>query len=147
MVFLQAAARRTSIAAACLELAEHGHVQLCLSAESLAEIRDVLTRPEIQARFPSLTASMVDEFLVTVGDFGRVYPTVGKHFSFPRDSKDEPYLNLAIEAQASYLTSRDNDILDLRTSSEPAAVEFRQRFPGIRILDPLEFLREMRREA
>jgi predicted nucleic acid-binding protein len=77
---------------------------------------------------------------------GRVYPTVGKHFSYDRDPKDEPYLNLAIEAQAKFLASRDNDILDLRSSAEPLAVEFRQKFPEIRIVDPLEFLRSVRAE-
>jgi predicted nucleic acid-binding protein len=90
MVFLQAAARRTSIAAACLELAEQGHVQLCLSAEILAEIGDVLRRPAIRDRFPSLTDSLVDEFVDAITRFGHVYPAVGKHFTYPRDPKDEP---------------------------------------------------------
>ena len=61
MVFLQAAARRASVAAACLELAENGHVQLCLSQEILVEIADVLKRPEIRARFSLLTDSVVDD--------------------------------------------------------------------------------------
>ena len=30
-----------------------------------------------------------------------------------RDRKDEPYLNLALEARARYLVSRDRDLLDL----------------------------------
>lgn len=125
MVFLQAAARRTSIAAACLELAENRHVQLCLSEEILAEVGDVLKRPEIQARFLSLTNNLVDEFIETVRRFGHIYPAVGRHFSYPRDPKDEPYLNLAIETRAKYLASRDQDILDLRDSVDPVAVEFR----------------------
>lgn len=139
MVFLQAAARRTSVAAACLELAENRHVQLGLSEEILAEIGDVLKRPEIQARFPSLTNNLVDEFIDAVRRFGHLYPAVGRHFSYPRDPKDEPYLNLAIEARAKYLASRDKDILDLRTSSEPVAVAFRQKAPDTRIVEPLEF--------
>lgn len=146
MVFLQAAARGTSIAAACLELAEQGHVHLCLSEDILAEIRDVLGRTEIRARFLSLTDSLVAEFLQALRSCAQVYPVVGRHFRYPRDPKDEPYLNLAIEAQARYLASRDNDILDLRTSMDVEAVDFRQRFPNIHILEPLEFLREIRRE-
>jgi putative PIN family toxin of toxin-antitoxin system len=146
MVFLQAAARKSSVAGACLEMAEQGHVRLCLSSPILAEIHDVLLRPEIRTRFPSLTETLVNEFLASVCRIGSVYPEVGHHFAYPRDPKDEPYLNLAIEARARYLASRDNDILDLRSSLAPEAVDFRQRFPEIRILEPIEFLREMRLE-
>jgi putative PIN family toxin of toxin-antitoxin system len=146
MVFLQAAARRDSIAAACLELAENGHVHLCLSEEILVEVGDVLKRPEIRAKFPSLTDAIVDEFTAAVRRFGHLYAEVGKHFSFPRDPKDEPYLNLAIEAKAKYLASRDNDILDLRGGTDPVAIEFRRTFPELRIMEPLEFLQAMRAE-
>ena len=144
MVFLQAAARRDSIAAACLELAEQGHLQLCLSRDVLAEIGDVLQRPEIHDRFPSLTRGRVTEFLDAVTRIGVLHPVVDRHFQFERDPKDEPYLNLAVQARAHYLASRDKDLLDLRHGSDPAAVEFRSRFPFVRIVDPLEFLQEIR---
>lgn len=57
-----------------------------------------------------------------------------------RDPKDEPYLNLAIAAKATYLVSRDRDLLDLM--ADPT---FRQRHPDLLILDPVEFLREIER--
>lgn len=144
MLCLQAAARRDSIAAACLELAEQGHLQLCLSAEILAEVGEVLQRPEIHERFPSLAPENVGEFIEAVRRIGVLYPTVERHFQFSRDPKDEPYLNLAVQARAHYLASRDKDILDLRLGNDPAAVEFRSRFPFVKIADPLEFLREIR---
>jgi predicted nucleic acid-binding protein len=31
-------------------------------------------------------------------------------FEYPRDPKDEPYINLAIAAEAGFLASRDRDI-------------------------------------
>ena len=55
---------------------------------------------------------------------------------FPRDPKDEPYINLALAANADYLVTRDNDLLDLMNDSD-----FRQQFPGLTILDPVAFLR------
>lgn len=69
---------------------------------------------------------------------------VTKHFNYQRDAIDEPYLNLAIEAQAKYLVSRDKDLLDIRSSAEASAAEFRQRFPFVEIMEPLEFLRAIR---
>ena len=47
MVFLQGAASPDGPAAACLRLAEKGHVELCVSSEILSEVRDVLTRPTL----------------------------------------------------------------------------------------------------
>ena len=63
MVFLQGAARQTSPAKACLDLVEHGFVQLCLSAEIVAEVEDVLTRPEVQSKFPALIPTDVEAFV------------------------------------------------------------------------------------
>jgi predicted nucleic acid-binding protein len=39
--------------------------------------------------------------------------------STPRDLMDEPYINLAVQAQASFLISRDNDLLDLPDAASP----------------------------
>ena len=144
MVFLQAAARRDSVAAACLEFAENGHIQLCLSEAILSEISDVLNRDEIRTRFPALNENLVREFVAALRGFASVYEAVGEHFSYPRDPKDEPYLNLAIEANATHLVSRDNDILDLARGADPVAASFRKRYPKIHILEPLDFLRAIR---
>jgi predicted nucleic acid-binding protein len=50
-VLLQAAARKTSPAAACLRLAEEGFLRLYISEEILTEISEVLNRPKIRERF------------------------------------------------------------------------------------------------
>jgi predicted nucleic acid-binding protein len=52
VVFLQGAGRRGNAARACLDLVDDGIVQLCLSPDVLAEIDDVLHRPEILRKFP-----------------------------------------------------------------------------------------------
>ncbi|MBV8610380.1 MAG: PIN domain-containing protein, partial [Singulisphaera sp.] len=46
MVLLQAAARVTGPAAACLRAVREGRLELFLSPEILSEVRDVLTRPK-----------------------------------------------------------------------------------------------------
>lgn len=62
MLFLQGAARRESPAGICLLLAELGAVELCISTAIMDEIRDVLTRPRVREKFPSLTDDLVNQF-------------------------------------------------------------------------------------
>jgi len=50
-VFLQGTARRESAAGACLLLVESDVIELCVSQEILAEVRDVLARPRVQRKF------------------------------------------------------------------------------------------------
>ena len=147
MVFLQGAARRESPAAACLLLAELGVVELCVSTEILSEIRDVLTRPSIQRRFPALTDAVVDRFLTAVGKRSLLISPVPRLFVYERDPKDEPYINLAIAAGARHLVSRDADILDLASSASQDGARLRSHAPELQILDPVSFLAALRRSG
>ena len=58
-VYLQAAAREKSAAAECLRMVEKGLVRLYLSEDILAEVEDVLNRPEIRNHFQTLTDEIV----------------------------------------------------------------------------------------
>ncbi len=86
---------------------------LCLSAEILAEVRDVLTRPKTQRKSPLLSPEWAELFLQNAASKAVVLAEVPRAVALARDSKDEPYLNLAVAAKASYLVSRDLDLLDL----------------------------------
>jgi hypothetical protein len=57
----------------------------------------------------------------------------------PRDPKDEPYLNLAIATKASFIVTRDNDMLSLMKDDE-----FRKAYPTLAIVDPDAFLSQVR---
>ena len=61
-------------------------------------------------------------------------------FTYARDSKDEKYINLAAVADAHYIVSRDNDLLDLMTGYTAECKEFRQRFRPLKIVDPVTLL-------
>ena len=50
---------------------------------------------------------------------------------------------LAVAADAKLIVSRDKDLLDLMDSAKPEAADFQARFPLLRILDPVLFLREI----
>jgi predicted nucleic acid-binding protein len=59
----------------------------------------------------------VDALLSRVAEKATLLDDVREHFTYARDSKDEKYINLAIEVAAAYLVSRDNDLLDLMTGT------------------------------
>lgn len=104
-VHLQAAAREKSVAAECLRLVEKGLVKLYLSKDVLAEIEDVLNRPEIRNHFQTLTDEIVEAFLLKLRRNSQLIHQVPKKFSYSRDPDDEPYINLAIEARTDLLSA------------------------------------------
>jgi predicted nucleic acid-binding protein len=59
-------------------------------------------------------------------------------FTYPRDPDDEPYVDLAVAVGATYLVSRDKDLLELMHDPD-----FGARFPRLAILDPVALLRAM----
>ena len=144
-VFLQGLLSKASPAVACLELVEHDRVRLMMSEAVLAEIKDVLSRPRLRKRNPILTDENVKNLIDLILERAEFVENVLPHFSYSRDSNDEPYLNLAIETEAVFLVSRDNDLLDLMTDFTDEAKDFRRRYRRVKILNPVEFLEEMRK--
>ena len=138
VILLQAAGRPTGPAAACLQAVRDGRLELFLSPDILAEVRDVLNRPKTLRKFPALTPEAVDVFLGDVASHATTLPTVPKVFALARDPKDEPYVDLAVATGARYLISRDKDLLDLMGDDA-----FRQQFPGLTVIDPVALLREL----
>jgi putative PIN family toxin of toxin-antitoxin system len=143
MVFLQGAARRDGPAGLCLSLAEDGTIRLFLSDEILAEVRDVLTRPEIRRKFPILTERYVDEFLAAISATASYRQDVPQVYRYDRDPKDEPYLNLALAAQADYLVTRDTDLLDLANPGNAEGRQIRELHPTLKFVDPVGLLRDV----
>jgi len=133
MVYLQAAARQDGPARACLALAQQGRVTICISPAIRAEVQDVLSRPKVRLKFPSLTPESTAQFLHDIDGLTTTLAEVPGVVSFPRDPKDEPYLNLAVAAGATRLVTWDNDLLDLMADN-PEGRAFRTRFPQLVIL-------------
>jgi putative PIN family toxin of toxin-antitoxin system len=139
MVFLQGAGRPASPSRGCFRLVDEGRVELCLSGKILAEVREVLSRPKTQRKFPLLSQAWAESFVRNAANKSELFDEVNHVYKLERDPKDEPYLDLAIAARAQYLVSRDRDLLDLMSDQD-----FRQQFPGLVILDPAAFLQAMR---
>jgi putative PIN family toxin of toxin-antitoxin system len=145
MVFLQAAANRNSPSARVLALVEVGEIKLFVSEEILNELREVLSRPKVRSRLKQISDADVIALYRRLDRSAYWLRDVPRTFQYSRDPKDELYINLAVAAGAAYLVSRDTDLVDLMTGSSAECKEFRQRFRGLKIIDPPSLLTEIQR--
>ncbi len=129
-----------SIAARCLEAVRNGKAKLFVSKDTLAEVRDVILRPNILARLPDADAAQIEAFVEEITNISTLIRPVPETFKFQRDPKDEIIINLAIVSEAEYIVSRDKDLLDLMNGFTDDCKEFRQRFRTLKVVEPLEFL-------
>jgi putative PIN family toxin of toxin-antitoxin system len=137
-VYVQAALSPRGPAFAALDLLERATFTLYISADVLAEVRDVLTRSKLRHK-KRMTEERVNAFLTRLEAKATfILGDIPRHFTYPRDPDDEPYINLALAANAKYLVTRDNDLLDLMKDKG-----FRKQYPHLTILDPVAFLRQL----
>ena len=139
-ILIQATTNSRNSASACFRLVEAKVVKLYVSETTLQELEEVLNRDYIKERF-KFTDEVIKEFLDKVRSLAVVLKNIPQVFSLPRDVDDEEYINLAAEAKAHYIVSRDNDLLYLMTGHDDSSKEFRQRFRPLKIVEPLEFLK------
>lgn len=107
----------------------------------LEEYRALLGDPAVVDRFPELTPEKVEIALRRFRYLSEYLHTVRSRFEFPRDPRDEPFLELAIAGKATHIVSSDNDLLLLPSAHDDAAKRLRQRLPGVQVLNPSAFLR------
>ena len=139
-VVLQAVAFADGPAAGCVRAMERGAVEVLVSTAVLREIRAVLDRPVVRVISPALTDYRVAAFLDRFTFRATRVRRVPHRFDYPRDRKDEPYIDLALARRADYLVSRDNDLLSLMTSHSAVAKRFRQMSHPLAAVDPQTFL-------
>lgn len=139
-ILIQAAANSRNSASACFRLVEAKVVKLFVSDKTLQELEEVLNRDYIKDTF-KYTDEVIQEFLEKVRNVAVILKNVPKVFSLPRDVDDEEYINLAVETEALYIVTRDNDLLDLMTGYDVGSKEFRQKTRPLKIVEPLEFLK------
>lgn len=140
MLYLQAIVSESGPAAALLRFVDDDALSLFVSSEVIDEVRDVLSRPKLVDRNPDITAERVYAFIKRISEKATLIEEVPRHFTYSRDPKDEKYINLAVEAAAAYLISRDKDLLDLTTGHTDECKDFRRRFKSLKIVVPEEFL-------
>ena len=141
--FFQALTNDVGPAAACLDAFAREEFDLYISEEIFEEVQEVLSRPELQKRFRSLTPERVEALLERLEAKAIWVVNVPEEFRYERDPNDERYINLAIVTRANYVVSRDNDLLDLMDETRRTGREFRHQYPFLRIINPAAFLAEI----
>ena len=145
-IFLQALAKPTGPSGACVALALEGKVALFVSEIVLEEIRDVTARQELIRRF-KLRPDRVQVLLDNLSTAAVLLTEVPEVWTYDRDPDDAHYVNLAVAAGAKLIVSRDRDLLDLSDTGRADPREFRSRFPDLKVVDPISFLREMKSDG
>lgn len=144
MIFFQWAVLPAEQQRRTIEALYDGSVRLCLSAELVREVRDVLTRPELVARFPALSIDRVDQVLREAAKHADFFPAVPAIYTWPRHPSDDHIFNLAIESQARFLVTWETRILSLATEASPEADQLRVLAPHLQIVSPPVFARAVR---
>jgi putative PIN family toxin of toxin-antitoxin system len=137
MVFLQAAInpwRRY----ATISAIEDRRVTLCISAELMVEVREVLLRPALAARYSALTQQRVSEFLDRLRLTANAFESVPNAFNWARHPDDDHLFNLAIHAKVRYLVTWEKRILSLLGSATSESEMLRQLAPDLSIITPKE---------
>jgi uncharacterized protein len=125
-IFLRAAINRKSLPGKLIfDLGDK--YQLVASPDTIAEVKDVLNRSEIRARFKTITDAVVSELLELLSEAANVTP--GEVAAISRDPKDDIFLACAKMDGSQYIVSEDKDLLVLNP------------YEGIQIINALDFLR------
>lgn len=144
-VLVQAAANPNGPASACLEHVRRGRLRLIMHPDIITEFTSVTSRPKVIAKLrfqPETVKKFVEDLLVHAENV----LNVAQAFVHPADPKDGIYVNLAVAANASIITSCDLHLLNLVDPERSESFEFRKRFPGIEIITPVQLLDRVKQE-
>jgi predicted nucleic acid-binding protein len=118
-----------------------GEAILFLSDAIVAEVRDVPLRPELTRRYPHIMGERVEAFVEDLRGMVVHIARLPRAFTLPRDSRDEPYTDLAIAVKPSYLvTWNERHLTYLMRQDTAEGQDFCRQFPDLVILTPPAFL-------
>lgn len=141
-VYFQALISPNGPAGRCVDAALAGRVELYCSSYVIRELRETAGDPKLRAKH-GLDDERVGLLIENIERAARFLDIVPERFVYPRDPDDAHYINLALAADATYVVSRDKDLLDLRDGRTPEGRDFRSRFPALQIVEPQELLRAL----
>jgi putative PIN family toxin of toxin-antitoxin system len=139
-VLVQAISNEAGPAGQALGLLQQNRIEVYASRAVLKELGKVFQYPSVRARFPELDDHRIEMFVKKFTFRATLLRQVPQAFDYPRAPQDEPYIDLAAAAKANFLVSRDKDLLSLATDRSLLGKQFRQRYPRLRVLNPVAFL-------
>ena len=125
MVFLQWASLPADRQHGTIKALYEGTIRLCLSPALIDEVRDLLGRPNIRAKAPTLTDDRIAAVLLAAGRHADWFYEVPKVFTLEQHPDDDHLFNLAIESKARYLVTFENRILSLQAGQTSDARRLR----------------------
>ena len=141
-IYFQAMVSAHGPAGSCLQKVREGELRLYVSDYILAEIRDLPNDAELVTKF-GLDHGKVERFIGSFFGFAQYCKIVPEIYRHPLDPDDSHYISLAVGNDAHLVVSRDRHLLNLMDLSRTEAQDFHQRFPQLRVLDPVALLREL----
>ena len=125
VVFVQALLSKSGPAARCIELVDLKRIRLVMSQPVLTEIRNTLESLSSSLENPLLSESKIESLIDFLLETAEFVDDVPKHFEYPRDPKDEAYINLAVQTGKFH---RDRDRIAPFLSDFPTCERLPQRF-------------------
>lgn len=119
-------------------------LRLCLSPELVVEIESVLLRPELRAKYKTLTPEHVRAVLSQARKLSDWFDPVPQHFNLSDHPKDDHILNLAIEAKVGYLVTWENRLQKLAIDTSDDAERFRSLAPQLQIVSPKQLAEKLK---
>ncbi len=140
-IFIQAFLNPHGPSGLCFQLARERRISLFVSKKLLAEIEEVIARPAIRSVVRINYEEQKYRFLLEIKSSAYPATELSGTFELPRDPKDEMVVDVAVGCDADFIVSWDDDLLNLMTGTDLVCKQFRQRFRGLKVVDPNEFLR------
>ena len=144
MLYFQAAAQEPPRLHGTFQAVEKGTVQLCLSNALFDEVTDVLSRPEMREKAPSLTPERVASFLTKTRSECLWAEEVPQRFTLPGHPDDDHFFNLAIAVNADFLVTWENRLLALDNPDSVDGQRLRSFVPQLRIITPTDLVASLR---
>jgi putative PIN family toxin of toxin-antitoxin system len=139
-VYVQALINPFGPAGECINRALNKSVALFVTDFVLDEIRESYLK--IPPKY-GVSQVQAEALAAGIASIAAIMGEVPNQFVYERDPDDAHYVNLALAADAKLIVSRDRDLLDLMDDRSIDGVDFKRRFPVLRILDPVSFLKEL----
>jgi putative PIN family toxin of toxin-antitoxin system len=112
-----------------------------MSNDTFDELRDVCSRPKLNAKYPFVTAEAVAALIAEIESVAVKVSSPPTVIALPRDPKDEPFIDLAVAGDGQFIvTWNERHLTYLVRQDTPEGKDFCARFPNIRIVTPPEFL-------